>query len=273
MFNAGSRSVIQEHYHREATELGLSPSSTMRDQTVRKGEVEGILASVAWFLGRPGAPAAPRLLELGCGNGMLLQELRHHFPAAQMEGLDYSPDMVELANQRNIEGCRVVEGDVRALPQESGSVDVVITERCVINVLEEEGQLQAFREIHRVLKPGGVYVCVEAFTDGLENLNRAKTELGMEPNSAPYHNLWIEKSSWRAGLQGLFEEVPADERAAAGIPPENFLSSHFFISRVLYPAVTKAEITYNSEFVQFFSFLPPMGNYAAIQLHLLRKAG
>ena len=31
----------------------------------------------------------------------------------------------------------------------------------------------------------------------------------------------------------------------------------------------KTEILYNTHFVKFFSFLPPMGNYSPIQLHLL----
>jgi hypothetical protein len=39
----------------------------------------------------------------------------------------------------------------------------------------------------------------------------------------------------------------------------------------LYPSVTKREVLYNTHLVKFFSFLPPMGNYAAIQFWLLRK--
>jgi hypothetical protein len=51
----------------------------------------------------------------------------------------------------------------------------------------------------------------------------------------------------------------------------NFLSSHYFVSRVLYPAVLKGDLVRNSEFTKFFSFLPPAGNYSAIQAHLLKK--
>jgi hypothetical protein len=83
----------------------------------------------------------------------------------------------------------------------------------------------------------------------------------------------MDKEHFWATVAGLFSAVPAAERTAAAIPPENFLSSYFFTSRVLYPAVTRAEIKHNTEFVRFFGFLPPMGNYSGIQLLLLQKEG
>jgi len=59
--------------------------------------------------------------------------------------------------------------------------------------------------------------------------------------------------------------------AGADLPPVNALSTHYFISRVLYPAVTQAEIRYNTEFVRFFDFLPPRGAYSPIEVHFLRR--
>ncbi len=264
-------SVILEHYSKEAAEQGLRGTSTMRDQTVRSREVDAILASAAHHLRSLDPSRPPRLLELGCGNGMLLAELRRHFPAMELHGVDYSPEMVELAAGRSIAGCEVRRGDVRDLPLAGGTFDLVVTERCIINLLDEGDQDRALAEIHRVLAPGGLFVCLEAFTDGLAELNRAKEELGLEGQTPPHHNRWMEKEHFFAATAGLFEPVPEEERRAAGIPPENFLSSHYFVSRVLYPAVTRAEIRHNTAFVEFFGFLPPIGNFSPIQLLLLRK--
>jgi hypothetical protein len=110
-------------------------------------------------------------------------------------------------------------------------------------------------------------VLIEAFTDGLDNLNRARQELGLPPNRVPEHNRWFEKERFLQVVAPLFEDVGE----ADGVPPRTFLSTHYFISRVLYPAVTRREVLYNTEFVRFFRFLPPQGDYSPIQVFLLRK--
>jgi SAM-dependent methyltransferase len=125
------------------------------------------------------------------------------------------------------------------------------------------------RELHRVLKPGGHLVLIEAFTDGADNLNRARAEVGLPANPIPPHNLWFDKPAFTSLVETLFEEPIAN--GSPELPPRNFLSSHYFVSRVLYPAVTRREVLYNTELVKFFRFLPPQGDYSPIQLYFMRK--
>jgi hypothetical protein len=40
---------------------------------------------------------------------------------------------------------------------------------------------------------------------------------------------------------------------------------------VLHPLLTKGEWIRNTEFVSFFSFLPPIGNYAPVQSLVFKK--
>ena len=108
---------------------------------------------------------------------------------------------------------------------------------------------------------------VEAFTDGADNLNKARTELGLPPNPVPHHNLWFDKARFLGVVADLFDEVRSDGE----LPPRNFLSTHYFVSRVLYPSVTTREVMYNTEFVKFFRFMAPHGEYSPIQLFFLRK--
>jgi ubiquinone/menaquinone biosynthesis C-methylase UbiE len=258
--------LVLEHYRREALEHDLSPSSTMLDQTTRELEVETVLSCID-HLHRAGD--ADTLLEVGCGNGYLLEILRERFPGMRLCGVDYSPDMVSLASSRQLKECEVRREDVRSLSFLSASFDIVVSERCIINLLDESDQHQALRELHRVLKPGGHLVLIEAFTDGADNLNRARAELGLPENAIPPFNLWLEKPAFLALAETLFDE-PA-RNVGAPLPPRNFLSSHYFISRVLYPAVTRREVLYNTEFVRFFRFLPPQGDYSPIQLYFMRK--
>ena len=261
--------TILEHYRKQAEIHGADASSTMADEITRGREIAGVQRLIDYLVER-GKPASS-LLDVGCGNGYLLSVLRQQFPQMKMNGLEYTPEMVEIARERGVPECPIVHGDVRALPFDSGSWDIAVTERCIINILDRAEQGKALAEVARVLRPGGHFLCIEAFTDGLAQLNAAQAELGVKENVQPYHNMWFDKDWFLETIAPFFEVVDVAAENDPSLPPPNFLSSHYFMSRVVYPNVTKREILYNTHFVKFFSFLPPMGNYAPIQLYLLRR--
>lgn len=62
------------------------------------------------LLARVGAGEPRRVVDLGCGPGTLTATLARRWPSAEVEALDSSPDMVEVARARGI-AARV--GDVR----------------------------------------------------------------------------------------------------------------------------------------------------------------
>jgi hypothetical protein len=100
-------------------------------------------------------------------------------------------------------------------------------------------------------------------------MNQARGELGLPAIPQAHHNLWFEKAWFKETVAKSFEIV--DLSADAALPQENFMSSHYFVSRVIYPALSKAEPRYNTAFVSFFNFLPPSGNFSPIQLFLLKR--
>ncbi len=63
-----------------------------------------------------------RLLEIGCGGGLLLRDALAAGAAAT--GLDHSPEMVALARER-APGAEVLEGDALALPFAGGAFTAV----------------------------------------------------------------------------------------------------------------------------------------------------
>ena len=265
---AGYEDKITEHYRREAEEHGTAGSSTMRDEITRTKELDAIGHVLAHLDGRR---ALTTLLDAGCGNGLLLSELREALPDTELTGVEFSADMAELARGRELERCEIVEGSVAELPFDDASFDVVVTERCLINLMDPGDQDASLAQIARVLRPGGHYVCVEAFSDGLANLNKAREELGLEPNQVPHHNLWIDKKRFLTAAERVLERRDTIGLGDPDLPPPNFLSSHYFVSRVLYPAITRAEVRYNTELVKFLSFLAPVGNYSPIQLFIFER--
>ncbi len=97
------------------------------------------------------------VLDLGSGGGYDCFLARAEVGVTgHIIGVDMTPEMVELArNNAKESGFANVEfrlGEIEHLPLADASVDIVIS-NCVINLsLDKE---QVFREIYRVLKPGG----------------------------------------------------------------------------------------------------------------------
>ncbi len=90
-----------------------------------------------------------KILDAGCGTGAMLNHLR---PYGKVVGVDISSEAIRLAIKREVEGCRLVQCSLTDLPFEDGSFDLV-TSFDVICCITEHGL--AFRELSRVLKPGG----------------------------------------------------------------------------------------------------------------------
>lgn len=95
------------------------------------------------------------LLDLGCGAGGLLTEQAAH--VRFVAGIDLSE--IQLRKAREALAARIaagtaeiVEGDATALPWEDGRFSVVASLDCVKFLPEPE---HAFREMYRVLRPGG----------------------------------------------------------------------------------------------------------------------
>ncbi len=101
--------------------------------------------------------AGETVLDLGSGAGMdCFLAARQVGPTGRVIGVDMTPDMLARA-RANAEkmGAANVEfrqGEIEKLPVEDASVDVVIS-NCVINLSPDKPRV--FREIARVLKPGG----------------------------------------------------------------------------------------------------------------------
>lgn len=254
-------SEMLEHYRLEAKEHGDKPSSTMEDDIVRKEELK-LIEYLMEIVGTN----RNKVLDLGCGNGIALSVLSRKFLNNDYYGLDFSHDLIKICHDRKMMNVSSHQGDARETMFDSNFLDIVYTERCLINLPSWGDQIKALNEIHRILKPNGYYLLIEAFTDGLKNCNKARTECGLPELKPAKHNLYLDKKKFLDAIESKFIIIDQDQ------VEHNFLSSHYFISRVLHPLVTKGKNIKNTEFVQFFnSFLMPIGNYSQIQAYLLKK--
>jgi SAM-dependent methyltransferase len=101
--------------------------------------------------------AGETVVDLGCGGGLdVFLAAKKVGPTGKAIGIDMTPEMLALA-RRNAEKSGIVnvqfhEATIDHLPLPDASVDCVIS-NCVINLAPDKRAV--FREIARVLKPGG----------------------------------------------------------------------------------------------------------------------
>lgn len=126
------------------------------------------------------------ILDAGCGTGYALPLLRARYPKARLVGLDLALGMLQQARVRQPEAGRwrkwlspltphpsrlsPVCADVERLPFKRGSLDMVWSNL----TLQWVGDLEAcFREIHRVIRPGGLFAFSTFGPDTLKELRQA----------------------------------------------------------------------------------------------------
>ncbi|HEY8042006.1 MAG TPA: methyltransferase domain-containing protein [Polyangiaceae bacterium] len=108
-----------------------------------------------------------KVLDVGCGTGVFLKTLAADHPDLDLTGLDLSEPMLVQARRGVVAGRSpapvFVQGSVYEMPFEAGTFDVALNTISCHFYLE---QVRAFREMGRVLRPGGRLFCA-ALTYGL----------------------------------------------------------------------------------------------------------
>lgn len=116
-----------------------------------------------WVLS--GTPLGNHLLEIGAGYGAATAQLRKH--VARVTSLEYDRLSTQKLRQKYDAHTSVaaVHGDATQLPFASQTFSSAVAILVLHHLKSRQLQDRAFREIFRVLRPGGVFIAFE-ITDG-----------------------------------------------------------------------------------------------------------
>lgn len=208
------------------------------------------------------------IIDVGCGNGYTISQISDKFQNVKIIGIEKNDDLRNIALDRfkHNDNVEIKSGDVlKELPKIEA--DIVYCQRVVINLLSKLDQQQAYQNIGHLVKNGGIFFCLECMEKPLRNLNEARKEYDLEPISASFHNLYMNENIFTN--LGCFEIWENDR-----LPHKNFLSTHYYVSRVLHDITLNGKnFIRNSHFVSFMSeaLKQNIGEYSPIQFFAFKK--
>ena len=123
-----------------------------------------------------------RVLDLGSGPGVFTHQLKSRFPKAHVVALDISHPMLKQIKRRLRRPISKIAGSINLLPFRDKSFDVIFANQVIHWASSFE---VLFKEIHRVLKPSGVFVFSTLGPDTFKELATAWD--GVDKHQHIYH--------------------------------------------------------------------------------------
>ncbi len=245
-----------------------SVQATTYDVFLREHEILTLRERIAAL----SLPSGSTIVDLGCGDGYATTSLAAAFPMLRFTGIDWSEDMLQLAEHRlaaqpglrDTVSFRV--GDMRDLSTSlrAERFDGFLTMRSLINLTSSEAQYDTIAQIAEHLLPGGHYFCVENFVQGQENFNRMRAAVGLPEIPVRWHNHFFDEERFIEETRPAFDSIEFD----------SFLSSYYLATRVIYSAgchLAGEEPDYFHPIHQIAGRLPVIGDFSPIKLVTLRR--
>jgi ubiquinone/menaquinone biosynthesis C-methylase UbiE len=136
-------------------ELDPAMQARLADVLETRGADERQRSLRSEFLALARFPDGARIVDVGCGTGVLTRPLARLPGVSHVVGVDIAPSLLERARELagDLPGLSFEEGDARSLPFQDASFDAAVFDSTFSHV---PGPEAALSEAFRVIRPGGV---------------------------------------------------------------------------------------------------------------------
>ena len=210
------------------------------------------------------------VLDAGCSNGYTTFEIAKD-KKIKIRAFDYSKKSIDYAikSQKKKDKDNKISfyhGNILNIEEEDNKFDKVYTVRVLINLLSWVLQKKAILEMHRVLKPGGLFLVSEAFSGSLQNINKLRALANLKPLVMHDFNLYLKEDQFEKFVTKYFEIVEV----------RKFSSIYYAASRFLrYLTMTnKDKDSFVNSFNNFFMDFKETensGDFGIQKLYILKK--
>jgi cyclopropane fatty-acyl-phospholipid synthase-like methyltransferase len=172
------------------------------------------------------------ILELGCGNGLILKRILKKKKIKNYLGTDFVRELIDNCkfkfNSKNLnfKTLDMTLIDKSTFPEK---YDYIITKRAIQNVLSHKLQLKVIDNAGYFLKKRGLMILVESSANAQKNINALRKEYKLSKIIPPFHNLFFDDDKIK---NYKFKNVKL-------FKIDNFSSNFYFISRIIYALYAK----------------------------------
>lgn len=162
-----------------------NPQGRLGDRIIDQMNEKNAAVAV-WGIGHLEITEDMTVLDIGCGGGTNVRRMAEN--ARKAYGVDYSQKAVERSKKycKIQSNAEIIRADVSSLPFEDDTFDVITAIKTVFFWPDLEND---FREVKRVLKPGGSFAIIVDYngSKGKRTMKFAERLLEMEPENDSYY--------------------------------------------------------------------------------------
>jgi ubiquinone/menaquinone biosynthesis C-methylase UbiE len=259
---------IQNYWEERAKENYNKNTATTDDIHLRDLEINTLIETIHQIK----SENINKILDIGCGDGRSTLDIATQFPDCHFTGIDFSETMVKIAN-KNLElknklkdWVDFIVGDVTKLNEviDDKKFDIIISDRCLINLDTSVIQYKAISDLSNHLTPTGYFIAIENFIEGHNTMNDSRKAMGLSEIPIRWHNKYFNESDVLNISKKYFKQTVV----------KDFSSSYYFATRIIYSKMCqmRGEIPdYNHEIHQLATKLPWTGKFSPIKLLIMKK--
>ena len=193
---------------------------SLKDSNLRTLEINSIVSFLQEYTQTTQVSA---LADFGCGDGYDTHEFAQF--SEKTIGYDYSKEMLSRAKLKEKDNLRFEYLDLIA-GEVSGHYDAAITKRFIINLGDWKIQSKCIDKIDKIIKPGGIFIMLECYKQGFDNINKHRKNLGLELLKEPYHNTYLNYDEMLTHMNKNFSLVDTVD-----------FSTYYYLTRCLAPKI------------------------------------